>query len=1082
MTKSTVKELKEVQLNFLAYRARTDFELYYDVDLIASSGQNIQQLKKQIQENIPENETALPSGFTSQEIHLVQYFKTHSKFTHGTQYLDAIENNKGKMQALQIRMRTPHKISNRHTDNGNRTDHYLFFSYGNKIPDFLPKEIDKVIFSPNAIQGHNALLYQHAFVTWYPQAAVQRRSSNPVLLGDCQFYCQHTDAGKFYFYQHKEKPLIKYSVTEKEELFYGKDILLGLAYKVVLHLRIIGGAYRWHILNTFSDDAVDENIKANIFETLYDIFYPIEFYPELKIPLQFEVNDKGVHIVKAVSINNTQQATFMSEWEQENQMLSQEKNSLQRIMKRQNELYYHPGKASSNYDKKTLLLRAVKQGIIYFATRILNENAFDVNEIYIDAPLLIIAINSINDKDKRFEMVNLLLEKGANPNVVDDHNENAYYAAVRKQDKDLFAYLLNVKCHHPQDPEVMTLPVLNKEKQILTDNNILSLICAMGLSDWLKVAVAYGANIDHFPNILYYKAASGQHIAVIAELIALGAALHSPSCVRMVKTPLMLFAQTGHVEGVELLLKKGVNVYTTYDGNTAQDYAKKYNHQNIVDLLAPYYIPDKPTAYQSKKFAAVAIVTADDKSTGNRLVLLGKRRNHDNTLDDEYCFPGGLLDTQDNDFIEAAIRELKEETGINLISKARPIQFTQQTFARYFHLYHSVQYDIRFIHFHIHSDYNTIRIQADDDLGYVKWLPIKDMRKGKDKYENPCYLIQENKKFTLLNQSNGIVLEGLFYGDFDKNAFEETLNIENTGSQLLTEYTLSDDVEKIKYLLRHHTSYQFKIKKYGNLLGFAAAAGSRNVVLFYLQWNPDLINVYPHPATSAAMSDEWEIFDLLYDGKLKEIEKLSILHYCISKKNVEKIIFCIVHIGVDINARLKQQQYFLNQAVAIGDLEVVKTLVENGAKVNPDFIGVDHDMTKVRPPLHIALIFRQEQIAIYLIEKGADINCRDQITRDSLFGNMKTAMENCTLDLFKSDDFPLIENEKERYEPHLMDINTNAIMKAITYKCSKVIDYIVDNQLYIDTSQLDCARVKLYQAQYPKLCALIPNHPTKVAL
>lgn len=62
----------------------------------------------------------------------------------------------------------------------------------------------------------------------------------------------------------------------------------------------------------------------------------------------------------------------------------------------------------------------------------------------------------------------------------------------------------------------------------------------------------------------------------------------------------------------------------------------------------------------------------------------------------------------------------------------------------------------------------------------------------------------------------------------------------------------------------------------------------------------------------------------------------------------------------------------LNKALAAGDIEKAKNLIEEGAKINQRDLSLDPQF-----PLHYALMMVQTEIARLLIEKGADINVRD---------------------------------------------------------------------------------------------------------
>ncbi|MFA6037049.1 MAG: ankyrin repeat domain-containing protein [Legionellales bacterium] len=1043
-------KIQTVQLGFLAYQARLDLELYYDLDLPELSRQNIAHLRKLLLQS-------QPTGLTPQEVRLVQLVFEHSKFSHGTQYLKDIQNNQNTLQSLQMRVRAQQQTHNRHTKAGSRTDSYVFFAYGKRIPEFLQQDIDKITFRPSYLQNKNTFLYQRAFVTWSPNAGPQRRTSPPLLLGDSRFYHQHTsDTDKQYIYQQEGQAPFIWSVTDRQEILYGKDILWGLAYQMILHLRYIGGSYQQHVLDNLNDNSV---------QVLQEIFMPVASYPELKVPLQFNIEDEGVSIVQAVPVDTTQPLSFT-----EQNTLSFHQDMAQgktlKIFDRQDELYENPHFAVTDYDKKLVLQKAVKYADIPLINKILSENNFDINEDYGQNSLLNHAIKNISAPKERMAVVKLLIAKGANPNQGHE-GENAYYRAVEIKDKALFEYLLTVSCPHPQDSHIKTLPVLNKDKEMFMQKNTLDLICINGLVDWLPLAIAHGANIHHFPCSLYRNAAQHGHVKMVRALIAQGARLDE---FKGIKTPLIVFAENGNVEGVKLLLGNHVDVYVEYDGKTALDFAKKNTHQAIIDLFKPYHIPENKVEYKGKKHAAVAVVTAQDPKTGKRVVLVGQRRNEDNTLDDEYRFPGGLVDPGDKDFIDAAKRELQEETGISLTAIKLAGKFTEHTVAKYSQVYEDYHFDIRFIHFHLLIDPAMLRVKADDDLGHVKWLPVENIRMARDQNGRKRGVFIEDNSYTLFNQSNVIVLESICYGGLDKPAFDQAMLVENFGYKKLMEYTRVDNVAGIEDLIAD------RVPMHSDLLSLAAKSGSKNAVKFYLKNSPEFIDVCPHPAVAAALGDHWEIFDLLYDEQMDQYSEGMVLNHCIRSQNLLKLVYCLNHFKININVRLKGDQYFITTAAIIGNEEIVQTLMQYGATLNPAFIGVDDNGIKIKAPLHVALTHKHAKLAIYLITKGADVNCPDNITRESVMRSSYSRMINVFKSMHEGTELaPLDIND--RFDFQMTNYNKNAVTKAVaTPGCEEVVQYIIDHKFeLIDVNQLDAGTLTRYKDYYPELFDMLPE-------
>lgn len=1061
-----------------------DFTLYYDLNLKVLSQQNLVTLQNHIKKGMPGQpplqEEQLNSGLSVQEVRFVQYILENSQFTHNTLYLEDIKTNNNTMKSLQERVAAGEQTNNRNTASGSKADGFIYFTFGQTVPKFLSsKAQDKISFNPNALQNKNKTVYQHGFVSWYPLAGIQRRTTPIYFLGNCQFHYTHvSDTEKHYIYQFEGQKPIRWVVTAQQEIFYGEDILKGLAYQMILHLRFIGGSYRTHVLNNFRE--------VNVLSAFQDMIYPVDYYPEFKLPVQFTIAETGITITEAKSIT-TAPSSFIDKFKIDLHQALMAGNYTVPFLDEKMELYENPGAAKTDYQKQILLIASVEKGDLQQIEAILSNNKFDLNEEYPTGTILNIAITHIRESELRLRVVQLLIDHGADPNH--SHKEdgkNSFYYAIEQKDKSLFTYLLSIKRPHSLDAQIQIGPKLNHDKD-QKDKAILDLICEHNLIDWLALAIAYGANIHQFPSTIYASAANAGHVEMVTALIACGVSLNAVAI--NAKTPLMIFASNGNEAGVNLLLQHNVDVhhrsYIEGEYVNALDFAlrSQTKNENIIRLLQEKGAVETslPPAKNQKK-AVVIIVTADTENN-ERYVLLGQKRNEDNSIVDEYCFPGGLVDLFDQDCFVTAERELQEETNLKLNGEALKGKYSQHTLFTFSEVYQDMHYYIEFIHFHLFADPSTLRIKADDDLGAVYWLPLKSVYVGYDKYERKRFLLKEGQTYTPIQQSNGLVLESLFRTSLDKDMMQKALRIDNFGIHLLMDATRCDDAAQIEDLIYDRTKHFISFGDLGTPLNLAAACGSIKAVKFYLDFDPNLLQSPIHPAVSAATNNHWEIFDLLYAGNLDSSSEGMILMHCITTQNLSKTVFCLQHFKMDVNKRLDDEQFFISRAAQTGNIKLVKLLIHFGAHVNPSFIGLDKNVTKVFSPLHAAIYNHKQEMAIFLIQQGADINCRDNITTQTLVSFSYQSLLRTT---WAINNNQMLQNSRSKNNP--MDYyipfdnsNCNAIMKALQNDCGQVIAYILDNDFWIDTQQLDFKQLNHYADKYPALLALFDenNHTSR---
>lgn len=119
------------------------------------------------------------------------------------------------------------------------------------------------------------------------------------------------------------------------------------------------------------------------------------------------------------------------------------------------------------------------------------------------------------------------------------------------------------------------------------------------------------------------------------------------------------------------------------------------------------------------------------------------------------------------------------------------------------------------------------------------------------------------------------------------------------------------------------------------------------------------------------------------------------LSLALKRGDLESTLVLLEH-GADTNIPNKEGITPLFLAAKMGRLELVKTLFKHGSSVNAE--GGEQDIT----PLHWAAHMEVEEVALYLIENGADVMARDKEGRTplsmatpELAGKMRDAAQKC---------------------------------------------------------------------------------------
>ncbi|MDQ2780147.1 MAG: ankyrin repeat domain-containing protein [Pseudomonadota bacterium] len=184
-----------------------------------------------------------------------------------------------------------------------------------------------------------------------------------------------------------------------------------------------------------------------------------------------------------------------------------------------------------------------------------------------------------DDRDDFFHAINLdngrmaagLLERGVDPNAVDDKGQTALTAAMRDGSGAVVEVLLRQ-------------PGLKVDKANRNDETPLMMAALKGHTDWMRALLERGAAVNRSGWTALHYAASGPEPKAITLLLDKGAAIEAASPNQT--TPLMMAARYGAIDSAELLLSRGASTTARNEaGLTAIDFARTAGRDKLVQTM-----------------------------------------------------------------------------------------------------------------------------------------------------------------------------------------------------------------------------------------------------------------------------------------------------------------------------------------------------------------------------------------------------------------------------------------------------------------------------------------------------------------
>jgi len=167
--------------------------------------------------------------------------------------------------------------------------------------------------------------------------------------------------------------------------------------------------------------------------------------------------------------------------------------------------------------------------------------------------------------------VGALLERGFDPNALDDKGQLALVLAIKEDSPKVVAVLLN----HP---------AIKVDEANANGETALMMAALKGNVDLTKRLLERGGAVNRAGWTPLHYAASGPEPALVALLLDRGAAIDAPSPNR--STPLMLAAGYGSIDAADLLLARGADARLRNDkGIDAAEFARRAGRDALAARL-----------------------------------------------------------------------------------------------------------------------------------------------------------------------------------------------------------------------------------------------------------------------------------------------------------------------------------------------------------------------------------------------------------------------------------------------------------------------------------------------------------------
>ena len=747
-----------------------DFENAFGINIPEASTKNLAEMRARL------------GALTPQEEQLLQTFsQLPLTLKHATCFLEPAQAA-GAIMSLQERGRRGDLTTNHRGGTGwSNGDDYVYFVIGtgdHTIPDYLLSMGGDVISVPvdDKLLGDGLWIGPH-LSTFHGNHHLQ-----PIQFGDTVRSIRHvwrTDPEtleetieKTYHYRRADGAVIQQSFGLGDEIFAERDIVPGMALKLIEDLRNIGGEYQRYILG----QARNPNFLQDVFNAHFESWD----YPEARLPTRLSLNTPGIsiqHYEVHPKLEDFYGAAGRNDCE-----------TLRRLIKDG-----IPVDAAFQ-DQRSALLFATKKGCNEAVLTLLEHGASPAHLVHdfktanvidyiaagCNSEVTAHCIRMEGAKHPKLENIKGLI--GAMPGL--------FELLYRKHEGTGVDLLIRSRNDYSYEGcDVVNLALLYQRY----DHALLLLERGAHASSTLESGPERGPYSSMNPLMMLASQPQAneegwpQIREVVEQLLAHGCPIDERFISHMGftwnktdngRTALYMAVESGNYRMAQLLLQNGADPnISTHLGRTPLNLAENTSLSlgtEMGELLRQYGAISRPAIIRGSKnywdprkcnFSVAAVVLAEVK--GRTSVLMGRKRDPLTRELGPYLFPGGERDYSDPTGMYAAQRETLEETGINPRGMLRALNREGKLLHR-IDVQGPADANSALQSGKRHETYvfnvgnlGGVSTRGRDDMAMSRMVPLSELDWITVNGINRCYVRENSGELVPVLQSNGCILNAL---------------------------------------------------------------------------------------------------------------------------------------------------------------------------------------------------------------------------------------------------------------------------------------------------------------------------------
>lgn len=952
--------------------------------------------------SLPEVPLLIPSTLSPAEKQILNCLMSSFTLKHGTNALEIIKANGGKMQALRQREAEGQITANRHTAASKGLDESLYFVMGigdHKIPEFVSSAQDVISVNLTKLAEEDSLTLNRFWVSGHIVDFDLERNYQS-RLGNAKYVLLHNkNYQKTYEITYDNGTQLKWVIDYKDEIFSGADVAPGIALKFIYLLRLLGGNNNPLVHKLYSTNTPAQ--CQSLLEKIMPVLMPGDVYPEAKMIGELNVFAPYISFMPNVP---KQKPRYFG-------VFALERAAIEDSIKTSN--------------------------LVQLQTLI--QKGYSLDRTY--GNLLSTVLTYVNNAFIRHEMIKFLVTYGISTETNDRSSENPLYVAVKSATSADLDHLLSLR--YPLFDEPLIEKIIDPNARFDSQSeyyDLIDLACASEDAEKkLQVLKKHGANFSR-EGLRYIRRTLNSeneympivNVPALAFLIKEGVSLfgletyNETPLMTVVKrndlllvqilvsrlhadinaqfqyarysmivgrtffddpsngkTALHFAAERGYEDIFAYLISRGADIWLkTADGRTALDFIPAEKADLKARLKQAYYqralpilesqklrpldypvlredkiIPlmKKPHHSSEMRHQKVAVMLTGVRADGKKFVVLGRPRSSEENQKNYFCFPGGSADPSDLNLQDAALRELFEETSIDV----KKIPNAAVHLIGEFSDFNLPEHDTTTI-FMVDVGLTPIKPYACDDLAELKCVLLESLVVNKALSGIESMVFSDK---TVLG-SNGLIINYILlqgHLPLPREEFESIkarLHIETKGYKLLVDaiknrYAVSPEdavsassgagysrslewQTRIEYLLSHKVHLQKHLLD-DDLVLTMLQVGTKEGLQLLIEHGVDLYGA----------------------GKdhLKRKYYATPLDYCVQNNDLNSFHFLIAK-GADF-----QQSYaytWLAYAAKNGSLEMFQALLKYGLKPQSEYLESSAGRVITQPIL--GMVIKHNQI------------------------------------------------------------------------------------------------------------------------